>query len=183
MTGSEFNLRNGYVPVMWGRYNALMNVALASRWQRGICPFDGSVLNIEGDLTEKTLLATVRTALALLQEIHGTTSLYVNEDWHDHDGFIRPEQSISWTEAVAGTKDVERFRTTCSDDYLVHTLFYPSDFSFCLRYWLGGADGYFFDLCASVEELERLAVVLQSVGVAANVQPSAKQYFDRRYAG
>jgi hypothetical protein len=139
---------------------------------------------VAGDgLTENSLLVTVRLALGLLRNAHGTSGLYANEDWHDHDGFIRPERAVSWTEAQSWTQDLERLRRSCSDDWRVYTLLYPDDFAFCLRYWPDADGECSFDLCAERGTLEKLATSLQTASVPLSIEPSARNYFDRRWGG
>lgn len=161
-----------------------MNAELESRWRQGLRPFDGPVLVIDDvELAEAALLSTVRLALGLLHGEYGTSDLYANEDWHSHDGFIKDARSGTWSEALSWTRDADHLRQACSDDTYVHTLVFPGNFAFCLRYWAGGENDNLFDLCAERSLLERLALSLRASGIIATIEPSAKEYFDRAYAG
>lgn len=161
-----------------------MNEDLEKRWRRGERPFDGPALVADSWIPENTFLLVVRRALELLQDAYGTNDLSVNEDWHDHDGITTPARQTSWTEVVSWTRSIEELRASCSDDWSVHTLLFPSDFTFCLRYWLDRShevpmEGS-FDLWAEGELIEKLALSLRSDGVALTIEPSAKDYFDQK---
>lgn len=161
-----------------------MNAALENRWQRGLPPFDGPALVADEEaLTDSTLLVIVRLALAILRDSHGSNALYVNEDWHDHDGFVMPERAASWLEAASWTQDVQALRVSCSDDWRVHTLLFPDDFTFSLRYWLDGEGECSFDLSAERGVLEKLASTLHEGGIAFRIESSAKDHFNRRWGG
>lgn len=109
--------------------------------------------------------------------------MYVNEDWHNHDGFITPEQPVSWKEAISWTDDIPRLRNSCSDDWCVHTLLFSENHAFCLRYWLDDDEGCLFDLSTERTLLEDIASSLRADGVSLTIEPAAKDYFDRGWAG
>ncbi len=159
-----------------------MNTELNNRWRHALRPFDGPVL-VASDLTASDLLVVVRLALESLRGAHVESALFVNEDWHDHDGFISPARSISWIEAISWTAGIDQLRSSCSDDWRVHTLLFSGDVAFCLRYWLGDETECTFDLCAPREMLERLSSSPQLCGLPLNFEPSAKLYLDRRWGG
>jgi hypothetical protein len=161
----------------------IVNIELENRWRRGECPFDGPVLIASDWLSENALLMTVRNALALLRKAHGTRGLYANQDWHDHDGFVTSDRAVTWTEAQSWTRDVEQLRRSCSDDWRVHTLLYPDNFAFCLRYWLDDEGEGLFDLCGARGMFEKLVSSMQADGAALRIELSAKDCFDRSWGG
>lgn len=181
--GSVARFRKSVPPA---RYHYVVNTELETRWRQGLRPFDGPVLVADDTLTEEALLAAVQSSLVLLRERYAASALYLNEDWHEHDGFISPATSTSWDEAISWSQDRQRLRASCPSDWLVHALLFPDNFAFCLRYWSGwelGDDGFSFDLCAEREILEQLVGAKLVDKGPFSCEPSAKEYFDRIWAG
>jgi hypothetical protein len=129
--------------------------------------------------------AIVRYSLDRLDSLLGIKQgLYVNEDWHVHDGFIKNCEFVNKDELFAElSSQPEKWIRVL--DYQVYLGLYDAGFQFYLRFGLDEEEPetMMFDLTSSQATVESLAVDLKS---AFNVHfeiVDAKPYFDRIYGG
>ena len=148
-------------------------------------PFDGCTLVCEDPLHKVVGTALVRKSLDVFESLVGIEQrLYVNEDWHVHDGFIKDFKLVSKNQLFAElSSQPEKWIRVI--DYQVYWGFYDPNFQFYLRFGLDEEepDTMMFDLTSTKVAVERLAAELNS---AFNLQfgiVDAKQYFDRNYGG
>lgn len=118
----------------------------------------------------------------MLGDDFGSESLRKVLDWHDHDGIITPEEECSWERLRSWVGSIDALRPSCSDDWRVHTLVYPTNLGFCLRYWIETEHEHAccIDLSARTQTLERVTETLRAQGVNSfEIEPSA-DYFAKR---
>ena len=99
-----------------------MNEVLDKLWREGKPPFAGHVLAVDGELSPDQLVLALGETVCALRAAYFSRELRVNEDWHDHDGFINSDKSCTWDELASWTANVASIKASCSDDWMVHTL-------------------------------------------------------------
>ncbi|MBK8270371.1 MAG: hypothetical protein IPK83_19580 [Planctomycetes bacterium] len=163
-----------------------MNELLDENWREGKPPFSGHVLVVDGELSPDDLVVTLGEAVSALRAAYTACELRVNEDWHDHDGFINSDKTCTWDELESWTTSVASIKASCSDEWMVHTLVFSTSLDFCLRYWfeqdLGGSGEATcrFDLSADDRTLRRIADALLARGLQVSTAQVARDYFEKR---
>jgi hypothetical protein len=163
-----------------------MNELLDKHWREGKPPFNGHVLVVDRELSPDELVVALGETVRALRAMYPSRQLRVNEDWHDHDGFINSDKPGTWDELASWTTSVASIKASCSDDWMVHTLIFPTSLDFCLRYWFE-QDSHdsiestcCFDFCADDRTLRRVADSLVARGLPASTAQGATDYFAER---
>ena len=166
-----------------------MNEVLDKLWREGKPPFAGHVLAVDGELSPDQLVLALGETVCALRAAYFSRELRVNEDWHDHDGFINSDKSCTWDELASWTANVASILASCSDDWMVHTLIFPTSLDFCLRYWFeqdsrdSGEATCCFDLSVDDRIMRELSDALLARGLQPSMRQLATEYFAERESG
>jgi hypothetical protein len=160
------------------------------RWQAGLCPFNGDSLITDSLVSVEELQALLAAILPELERNYGTQTLYVFDDWHQHDGYVTERRVAEWGSLATRARRTDSLLASRQGDSYVYRSLYPADLSFLLRYDVSDedcGDGSGFsgalDLSSNPERItEALAVVPPDLRSRLRVEPS-KGYFDRTYSG
>ena len=150
-----------------------MDDELQSRWRRADAP---------GGVSLGTLHRALRLVAAELRPLVAS-ELCINEDWHDHDGFLHPSRPFSWEALDAWTASEEQLAEHKHGDFAVHWTVHDLDYRFLLRFYLDDerpVSECDLDLCAADPVLVAVSARLAEAGIATRLA-RAKDYFDQRY--
>ena len=147
-------------------------------------PFDGSMLVSPVRATEE-LRAEL---LGVVPRLPVAATLNTLLDWHEHDGYVDPSESVDFTVLHDVLADSARFVGWSTTDNEVRRAWYPPDFGFLLRWCVsdepdawelpGGQPGGLFDITGPPELVGKLALYVPDSEILA-----ATEYFDKRWAG
>jgi len=161
-----------------------MDQRLLPRWQKGEQPFDGSALWVNTDLPRSTLAEVVSCVLALLAEKVGVAEhLLVNEDWHNHDGYVTSAAEVS---TAVFLREVSAPDSTWYQlkDTFVYWGVYDQSLGFYLRFGMGDEDEAGYCEVSTTQEIALLlaAELKRRFDIPTEIE-SAKELFDRTCAG
>jgi hypothetical protein len=107
-----------------------MNSALQERWWVGHAPFGGLTIASDGGMPLGAVRAILAEVVPYLQRQWDHRQLYLLEDWHAHDGYLRDARATSWGELRVACSSNAELLSLCSDDTGVATAVYPDDYGF-----------------------------------------------------
>jgi hypothetical protein len=168
-----------------------MNTDLEKRWKEGKKPFNGDVLSLEDFFVLPELLELLRTISAVLKRQYSDSTLFIFDDWHEHDGYLTTETESSWKnigEILSSEKCLYESR---SGDTFVRKAIYPDNKEFLFRYYImdEGEDSEYpgiwgdFDVCGPTALLSEIESWIVSEINQLIYKGPAKIYFDGGYAG
>lgn len=162
-----------------------MDANLDQRWTEGRAPFDGYTLVFDESLHKVVGTAVVRFLLAELDARFGIgEKVYVNEDWHVHDGYVKESQTVSKADLLSEleTHPEKWIRVI---DYQVYWGIYDRSARFYLRFGLEEDDSRILsiDLTSDEETVRALGSKVRSALHVEFETMEAKAFFDRIYGG
>ena len=169
-----------------------MNDAWNRRWKQASPPFDGQTVAFASE--ELTPLPALRQALlviiAVLQQRWPEASLFVLDDWHEHDGFVNAARPTAWPELLQRAGTDEKTMTFTQGEWDVRLAFFPDDYGFYLRVYVPAHyDNDYpqrrgsFDVTCAPELAATLSEIAASASGLPVTQFEAKAFFDRCYGG
>jgi hypothetical protein len=162
-----------------------LDKAIQERWSNELPPFNGCTLVWVKPLHKILGTAIVRYSLEKLDLLLGIEEgLYVNEDWHAHDGFIKDSEFVEKDKLFLELSSQPEKWIRVLDDLVCLGLYDPG-FQFYLRIGLDEDEPktMTFELTSDKDTVRRLASDLESSFNANFDVVDAKPYFDRIYAG
>jgi hypothetical protein len=159
---------------------------LHERWLEARPPFDGDLIvpNADGYSVEtlRPILQTIGAALAVASPKH---SLWLNEDWHQHDGFLVASRPFSFRDLASWLASDTELDAHRHGDFSVYWAVYDDSYRFLLRFYLGdepASRDCTFDLSADADLIAACEQRLQRLGVETQ-RARSKAYFDKAYGG
>jgi hypothetical protein len=113
-----------------------MDATLEPLWRNGEKPFQGETIYPVADVFVRDAIAAIRSALDHIEQYYPTNTLFVLEDWHEHDGFIVTAKTATLDALREQIATPEIFISSHSDDTAVYLSIYPDSLDFLLRYSL-----------------------------------------------
>ncbi len=162
-----------------------MDKALNQRWTEALPPFDGYALVFDESLHKIVGTAVVRFLFAELDLRFGLNDeLYINKDWHVHDGFIKESDIVLKADLVSQLA-AQPDKWICVIEYQVYWGVYDSTFRFYLRFGLEEDDPTIasIDLTSDENTVRELAAKVRSLFNIEVEIVQAKSFFDRIYGG
>ncbi len=116
-------------------------------------PFDEVVVSHENPISVADLSFILEKVFLFLSDKFSSEKLFLNEDWHNHDGYITKSKSVSWVDIKRVVKSIELLKQSIfDDDDYVYVTFYSESLKFLLRYDIFEADDEACqDNCATFE--------------------------------
>lgn len=168
-----------------------MDERLERAWKVGDYPFNQTLVELEEGITIGTLLKCLQDLTAFLKNQIKSDAIFLNHDWHEHDGIITPSKITNWINYELNLKDTQALYDSADGDDLVRITIYPNNLEFVLRYYFLD-QGYEresnpnrcgkFDLIIDNRFLESIINILQDKRIKYNLM-LPKVYFDKSYNG
>ena len=160
---------------------------LIERWRKRKKPFDGVTLVLPWPgVPLDQLRADIRLVIADLQPRAGGR-IETLEDWHEHDGYVKPGMAVDWASITDALDSDEAFLRLWPGDTFVRRGYTPEHRDWYLRIWFDDDDTLdavgrptrgAFDLTCQPD----LATSISSRMPGLEQYPAA-DFFDRGYAG
>ncbi len=113
-----------------------MDMNLNNCWKSAARPFDNMSLCLNGLVEIGELREAIRSIVTVLNEKHKDQELLVNDDWHEHDGFITQNRKTTWHSIKRTIKSNELLYESREGGLCVYTLVFNEDRDFALRYYV-----------------------------------------------
>lgn len=164
-----------------------MDVDLERRWKEGQPPFDGDVLllDLEDDAVSAATLRGALLTICDVLHLVDAGDLWLNEDWHQHDGFLIASRRLPANEFLAWLASDRALMQRQHGDYAVYFGVYDETHEYLLRFYLGDepdSTECYLSLLAGRTQLDQCAARLALQGISMRREPG-KAYFDKIYAG
>ena len=167
-----------------------MDKTLNDLWQAGNFPFDQSVIHLEDLIEIKKLHECLSKIFLFLKKHYQQYELFLNHDWHEHDGYIKNSIQVSWNEIENNLKDPQALFNSRDGDTYVRITAYPENLGFILRYYVleEDEDDFYpgiwgiFDLTINQKYLNSVMELIKNIDVKCLIS-NAKEYFDKNYGG
>ena len=112
-----------------------MDERLERAWKVGDYPFNQTLVELEEGITIGILLKCLQDLTAFLKNQLKSDAIFLNHDWHEHDGFISPSKITNWINYELNLKDIHALYDSTDGDDLVRITIYPNNLEFVLRYY------------------------------------------------
>ena len=161
-----------------------MDAILEQRWTDSLPPFDGYTLAFAESPHKVVGIAIVRFIFAELDSKFGLDEeLFVNEDWHVHDGFINDSKLISKS-ILFSELETQPEKWIRVIDWQVYWGIYDTSNRFYLRFGLEEDEPMIsIDLTTDETTVREMAAKIQTVFETDVELVDAKEYHDRIYGG
>jgi hypothetical protein len=176
--------------ILWG--GSGLDKKLYDLWKTEQYPFNQTIF-IQDDLMKLENLHNVLFhVVKFLKNKFPNAKLFLNHDWHEHDGFINNSENIYWNDVDTRLKSAESLYDTRDGDYHVRITIYPSDLKFILRYHILDEDDDIelypgiwgdFDLTIDKNYSEEIDDVFRNLKIGIISRTYPKLYFDKNYGG
>lgn len=162
-----------------------MDERLHMLWKSGAYPFDQALFDPVDIIPVDQLLHCLQDIVAFLKEQFKHDILYLNHDWHEHDGYISGSNTIKWDTYEVNLKDTTSLYDSRDGDFQVRFTVYPESLEYILRYHVYDEDddpqypGIWgdFELVIDKKFADRVAALLKKNGAPYCVI-TPKEYFD-----
>jgi hypothetical protein len=168
-----------------------MDERLERAWKVGDYPFNQTLVETEDLIPIGTLLKCLQDLIAFLKNQIKSDAIFLNHDWHEHDGTITPSKITNWINYEMNLKDIQALYDSADGDDYVRITIYPNNLEFVLRYYILD-QGYKresnpnrcgkFDLIIDNRYLESIINILKDKRIKYNLM-LPKLYFDKSYLG
>ena len=161
-----------------------MDAVLDQRWTDSQPPFDGCTLVFDEALDKVSGIAIVRFLLTELDSRFALgEKLFVNEDWHIHDGFIKESRTVLKADLQSELATQDETWVRVIDDQ-VYWGIYDSSYRFYLRFGLEeGKPELLIDLSTDEATVRDLAQKIQALFKVVVHVVNAREYHDSIYGG
>jgi len=155
----------------------------ACRWRSGAEPFDGEVVTSGTDKSVGTLLSALAYLIRLADDTGET--LFIYDDWHEHDGYITEPRKIELASLRCMVKDRESVVASIQGDDEVRTAVYPESLSWLMRWCIDIEDdaNYDFEFCTATPRALDTLEQIYKISPEYFYRTNAEQYFHKRYGG
>lgn len=164
-----------------------MDNFLEHAWRNGAPPFDGYTIRAE-NLPLELLAPVLANLVRVFRQTCGDRHVWSFEDWHEHDGFVKPRRAVTWQSLTDFCSSSATLAARAPNDDAVSLAFYTDPRPVLLRVQIyeTEVDGHpfgptgSFDVTGAQVDLDPLAATL--LDVPTHKFP-ARVFFDKRYAG
>jgi len=162
---------------------------LHTLWETSSYPFNQITIHLGHEYIDITdLLLCLQKVSLFLKKYFTDSKIYLNHDWHEHDGFINNSMVIKWNDYEKSLLDTQSlFDSRDGDDYVRITI-YPENIGFILRYYISEEDDVNIGICGTFDltidkiYLNDISKLIESTGMQYFISYS-KDYFDKNYSG
>jgi hypothetical protein len=160
-----------------------MTPDLEKRWYAGEKPFDGEIITSSTDSSMDTLLKVMKCFEDMVIEL--TERVFLYDDWHEHDGFITDDKTITIEELKSMIKDSKSLRSNTHGDFEVRTAVHSESNNWLMRWCIDLEDNAYcdFEFCVSNTGDKKVLELIHSINPEELNRAKAKDYFDRSYGG
>ena len=109
-----------------------MTPELQGKWKLGLAPFDGTTVASCDDPTLQNLREVLICCVDFLLPSYPT--IFLNHDWHEHDGFLTGAESYSWEAFLSVLSSERALFDSRDDDTYVRIAVFPESFEWLIRY-------------------------------------------------
>jgi len=113
-----------------------MDKKLYDLWKREQYPFNQIIYTIDDLVRINDLYYYLINIIQFLKNKFPNEKLFLNHDWHEHDGYINESQEIEWNNLDGILESTESLYNTRDEDYEVRITIYPQSLKFILRYYV-----------------------------------------------
>ncbi len=166
-----------------------MDASLELSRTQGLAPFDGVTIWNDTDCGPalSKLRALAIEIVGILEGGFPEPSLFVLDDWHEHDGFINASTATTWIDVRKRLSSDDEFLYFSTGDDLVSKALYPKSKQFYLRIYLDQEDPAEeqtseIDVTVPLPLASAILEAFTSNGLSPKSE-SAKSFFGRRYGG
>jgi len=117
-----------------------MDEILENSWKNRTKPFDNESLCLNDLVRISDLRQSILAIFEILQIRYGNEELFVNDDWHEHDGFITPSRKTSWQLIEETLKSDKSLYESRHGDFCVYNLLFTRNRDFVLRIYVSDED-------------------------------------------
>jgi len=168
----------------------LMDEKLSVLWERGKYPFNQTTLYMDDIIEINSLHICLEIIVRFLKEQLNVTEIYLNHDWHEHDGYINSSNKITINDFEEFLTDNISLYKSRDEDTNVCITIYPDNLTFILRYNIleENEDKSYpgiwgdFDLTIDEKYINDIKSLIET-SFSKYLLSNAKEYFDKIYAG
>lgn len=123
-----------------------MDKRLHNLWINRQYPYNQNIIYANKYISLEKLRASLFDIAEYLYNEFSSSSLSLNHDWHQHDGYINESEVHEWTTYMKKFESVKSLYNSSDGDDYVRIVLYPEELTFILRYDVREADDEPVDL-------------------------------------